>query len=543
MERLDVHRVLWREGSVHSLLFLIFLAAIVLPSSVYAVYALQFHPLAKYPGPLLGRLTQCYDLYHAFQGDKHVLLYQLHKKYGPVVRFSPNTISINDPVALRSIYAHGANVKKSIFYECFRAAPQAISTLLATDKTHHARKRRVMAQAFSAEALRGLEQYVMGRIEDLIERMNILLDQTQPPKSQSTVTLNMANYLNYLVFDIMGELVFGRSFGTLGDKPENRDAIRLLGRAARRNYTVAAMPVLAQYGVEKYLPFLRGLYRDRAKYLAFGKGQVLARAKENGLDEGGRRDIFSYLLHAQDPETGTGFPMPELFMEGNTLIVAGSDTSSTTMSAVMFYLLTNADAMSRLKHEVLSTFQNVEEICTGPKMQTCSWLRACIDEAMRMSPAVAGLLPREVMEGGFGISELGLFLPAGVQVGVSSYVVQHNEDYVRDPFKYDPGRWLHEDEKLPELRQDKEALNSVFCPFSLGSRACLGKPLVYMELSITLARLVWEYDMRLAPERRPRPAIAKQIKQGIRHPAEYQYQDWFLSNNEDVVVEISRRQR
>ncbi|KAK3671598.1 hypothetical protein LTR78_008521 [Recurvomyces mirabilis] len=413
MQRLDIGRVVWRDGSVRSLLFLIFLVGAVLPGSIYAVYALEFHPLAKYPGPLLGRLTQCYDLYHAFHGDKHVLLYRLHQKYGPIVRFSPNTISINDPVALKPIYAHGANVKKSIFYECFRAAPQAISTLLATNKTHHARKRRVMAQAFSAEALRGLEQYVLGRIEDLVERMNILLDQTQAEKSQSTVTLNMASYLNYLVFDIMGELVFGKSFGTLGDEPENRAAIRLLGRAARRNYTVAAMPALAQYGIEKYLPFLRGLYHDRAKYLAFGKGQ-------NGLGESGRRDIFSYLLHAQqqDPETGTGIPMPGLFMEGNTLIVAGSDTSSTTMSAVMFYLLTKADAMSRLKHEVLSTFQNVEEICKGPKMQACSWLRACIDEAMRMSPAVAGLLPREVMEGGFGVSELDLFFPAGVQVVV-----------------------------------------------------------------------------------------------------------------------------
>ena len=59
------------------------------------------------------------------------------------------------------------------------------------------------------------------------------------------------------------------------------------------------MPALAQYGIEKYLPLLRGLYRDRAKYLAFGKGQVMARAKENGYGESGRRDIFSYLLHAQ----------------------------------------------------------------------------------------------------------------------------------------------------------------------------------------------------------------------------------------------------
>ena len=79
------------------------------------------------------------------------------------------------------------------------------------------------------------------------------------------------------------------------------------------------------------MPPFRGLYLDRDKYLAFGKKQVMAKTKDkdNGNVEMGRKDIFTFLLHAKDPETGEGFPMPELWMEGNTLIVAGSDTSST----------------------------------------------------------------------------------------------------------------------------------------------------------------------------------------------------------------------
>lgn len=125
--------------------------------------------------------------------------------------------------------------------------------------------------------------------------------------------------------------VFGKSLGTLGETPENREGIRLLGRAARRNYSIAAMPLLARWGIEKWLPPFRQLYLDRNKYLAFGKKQVMSRTNEKdaGLGETGRRDIFTFLLHAKDPETGEGFPMPELWMEGNTLIVAGSDTSST----------------------------------------------------------------------------------------------------------------------------------------------------------------------------------------------------------------------
>lgn len=321
-------------SSIQCMYLLALVGTILAAFAAYIVYQLYFHPLAKYPGPLLGRLTQWYDVYHAYVGDKHILFYRLHEQYGTVVRFSPNSLSINDPGALKVIYAHGANVQKSVFYKCFRAAPQAISTLLAIEKQHHARKRRIMGQAFSDAALKGFEQYVLGHVQDLVDRIGGIANRPGPEKTQWSIPLDMADWCNWLVFDIMGDLVFGRSFGTLGERPENRQGIYLLGRAARRNYVVAAMPTLLYIGLEKYLPPLRGLFQDRSKYLAFGKKQVMERTKENassGSPHGntGRKDIFSFLLHAKDPESGEGMPMPELWMEGNTLIVAGSDTAST----------------------------------------------------------------------------------------------------------------------------------------------------------------------------------------------------------------------
>jgi len=211
------------------------LAAIPTALESYITYALYLHPLAEYPGPLLGRLTQCFDVYHAYKGDKHVLFHRLHQQYGPIVRFSPNTLSINHPAALKAIYAHGANVQKSTFYKCFRAAPQAVSTLLVTDKAQHARKRRVMSQAFSAEAMRGMEVYVVGLVQDLVDKIDEVKKVSDAKGDGWSSTVPMASYLNWLVFDIMGDLVFGKSFGTLGDKPENREGISLLGRAAKRN--------------------------------------------------------------------------------------------------------------------------------------------------------------------------------------------------------------------------------------------------------------------------------------------------------------------
>lgn len=525
--------------------------------AAYVVYQLWFHPLAKYPGPLLGKLTQWYDVYHAYVGDKHILFYHLHKKYGTVVRFSPNSLSINDPAALKVIYAHGANVQKSVFYKCFRAAPQAISTLLATERQHHARKRRIMGQAFSDSALKGFELYVQGHVQDLVERIGKMVNQPGAEKSRWSAPMDMASWCNWLVFDIMGDLVFGRSFGTLGEKPENRRGIFLLGRAARRNYTVAAMPALLYTGLEKVLPLLRGLYLDRCQYLAFGKKQVMERTTEHAKAgpqmETGRKDIFSFLLHAKDPETGDGMPMPELWMEGNTLIVAGSDTTSTyvisastlylktdqfysTLAATLYYLLQNPSTLERLQKEIRTTFTAREQISmSGLKMQSCTYLRACIDETMRMTPAVGGVLPREVLQGGLNIPALGLSIPAGVDVGVPIYAIHHHEEYVPDPFTFSPERFLGS-------AKEKEALMSVWNPFSVGNRACLGKPLVYMELQIALARILFEFDLRLSGEQHVSGFIAKEIGTGKRQPREYQLQDWFMSRNEGPWAEFRVRE-
>jgi cytochrome P450 len=307
----------------------------------------------------------------------------------------------------------------------------------------------------------------------------------------------------------------------------------------------------------------------------------MQRNKENAsIIETGRKDIFSFLLTAKDPETGDGLPMPELMMEGNTLIVAGSDTSSTTLSAILYYPLRNPYCLQRLTTEVRQSFSHEEDIRVGPKLRSCTYLRACIDEAMRMTPAVADLLPRVVLPGGLQISALDLDILAGVDVGVCTYAIQHYRDYIVEPFKYDPGRWLakdpnegsmarstsHRSDSGISLRrsasppeptlalqipgraatsadQDRDALLACFAPFSLGHRACLGKPLVYMELSIAVARLVWNYDMRLIEKKPLGWRTRRDVKLGRKHRDEHHTQDWFLGDKKGPWVEIAAVER
>jgi hypothetical protein len=175
-----------------------FLAIYTLTTAFHNLY---LHPLSSHPGPLLGRLTKLSDVYHAYRGDKHINLYHLHARYGPVVRFSPNSLSINDPAALKAIYGHGANVQKSeTFYHAFRAHPAAVSTLLATERVQHARKRRIMGQAFSEGAMRGMERYVLENVEVWMEGVAKRVEAARGEGRRWSERVDMGRWNNYLVF-------------------------------------------------------------------------------------------------------------------------------------------------------------------------------------------------------------------------------------------------------------------------------------------------------------------------------------------------------
>lgn len=118
-------------------------AAVLLSSYLLfvAIYRLTLHPLARYPGPWLAKVTELYPLYRSIVGDRHLTFWRLHEHHGDFVRYGPNQLSINTNTGLKTIYGHKANVQKSSWYSVFPPVKGAWSVWTCIDKVIHSRKR------------------------------------------------------------------------------------------------------------------------------------------------------------------------------------------------------------------------------------------------------------------------------------------------------------------------------------------------------------------------------------------------------------------
>ncbi|KAI0141897.1 isotrichodermin C-15 hydroxylase [Xylariaceae sp. FL1272] len=498
------------------------------------VYRVFFHPLAKYPGPLLAKITDAHQLYHAWKGDRHLEYWRMHERYGKIVRFGPNSLSFNSNGALKDIYGFKSNVRKAAFYDAF--AHPVPNTHNTRDKTIHARKRRVLSQAFSDSNMKEMERYVLANVRSFCEQIGM---GASDDRKGWTIAKNMSDWCNYLAFDILGDLCFGKAFHML-EMPDNRYALDLISLATTRHLICGTMRLVEKLHLDRVL--FPKIATGRAKYMAYSRGQLERRTQLG--DDTDRRDFFYHLLKARDPETGQGFATPELWAESNLLIIAGSDTTSTSIAATIFYLVRNPTALQKVTNEIRSTFSDVEEIHNGSQLNSCHYLRACIDEAMRLTPAVGGIAPREVLPGGITID--GEFIPAGIVVGTPHYTIHHNPLYYPQPFLYSPQRWItgsSAPSKMsgdPVTERDVTVAQSAFCPFSVGPRGCIGKGLAYIEMSTTLARTLFLYDMRKASGFDPAEG-RKELGWGRHREGEYQTIDQFTSLKDGPMVEFRRR--
>ncbi|KAH8884933.1 cytochrome P450 ClCP1 [Thozetella sp. PMI_491] len=441
------------------------------------MYNLFFHPLRKFPGPLLHRAFRLPSLVQALRGTLVHHILGLHEKYGPVVRVAPDELAFANPSAWKEIMGHRGPGKEEVgkwlpFYRPVKGMP---TDIISAPREEHSRLRRQVAHGFSDKSMRDQEPIIKSFVDLLISQLRVY---------SKTGPVDMTAWYNFTTFDIIGDLAFGEAFGCL-KSGEYHPWVKNIFFTAKMGVILQAA---AHYGffstfLLKLVP--KSMLKKQEFYQNFARNQVLKRMQSGEQ----RSDLMEGLL---SKVTEWNMPMPNLVSNASLLVTGGSETTATLLAGVTYLLLANPEKLAKLQEEVRARFTSEDEITVNAAGQL-PYMLACLDEAFRMYPPVAIGLPRVAPSGGITVN--GHFVPEDTHVAVHHYAAYHYSANWLKPFEYHPERFLGD----PEFAADER---EVLQPFHIGTRNCVGRHLAYAEMRLILARVVYNFDMKMAEESR-----------------------------------------
>ena len=382
----------------------------------------------------------------------------------------------------------------------------------------------------------------------MAEQIDIFL-QLLLASSRSGSAVNMTERCQRLGMDIVGLLSFGYPF-----KTQTGEGFRFLppviDTMSWRISPYMQFPPLTHldtfvslFGISQGIQFLNSV-----------KTMIKTRMSQ---DKNAHHDLYSILADhiGKDQQ---GLYEGELWPEAMLFIMAGGSTTATAMSALFFYLARNPECYAALADEIRSKFNSASDIQAGPQLNACKYLRACVDEALRMSPPVPTVPWREQFAADESSEPFivdGHVIPRGTQVGVNLYCIMHNEEYFPDSFSFKPERWLESGPHVSAERnvgedtaekkrkaEERAAMRKAFAPFLIGDRSCAGRSMAYMETSLTIARTLWYFDFEVAPGKAGELGGGKPGRtDGRGRPGEYQLHDIFVATHQGPYLVFRTR--
>ncbi|KAI9150765.1 Cytochrome P450 monooxygenase AKT7 [Paramyrothecium foliicola] len=451
-------------------------------------YRLAFDPLRKFPGPFIARFSNIYGGLHAAQKQLHLTTYADLKKYGPVYRQGPDRLVFNTINAVQEmlttwadIYLHPRITKARLYLQTqYEKEHNVFGTM---DRQRHQQKRKIYGRLLSDRALRTFEATMHGEIDVFLRQIH---------KASVSGPVDMSPLCGRLTTDVAGQIGFGQSLGT-----QTEDVNRVLPKIMTELLGLAnvymAWPTLAL--LHKLIEILP---ESKKNFNLWRNALMGIIGKRIALPKHARHDIYSIV--SEDFEDGREIPaqeMGEVWGEATFIIPAGGLTTSTAISALFFYLSRHPDIYKKLAAEIRAAFPDSESIKSGPQLTRCAYLRAVIDETLRMASATTITAWREEDPKSKSTEPFvvdGHVIPRGTNVGVNSYCLMHSEEYFPEPFSFKPERWLGNEDS-----DSMATMRAAFIPFAVGSASCLGKGMAYLEMSLVVAKTLWYFDFEKAP--------------------------------------------
>ncbi|RKP27417.1 cytochrome P450 [Syncephalis pseudoplumigaleata] len=436
-------------------------------------------PLAKIPGPWCF-LQRRFDMVIGIvcEDAPHRFLRQYHK-YGPIFRLDSDSVIVADVEAVRLL--HSSNrFRKAEHYKAMEFHQDNIFS--TRDVDYHRKMIRVVGPTFSNSSINGMEAMIY---ETGVEK---LLDKVEKFATSSD-TFDILQYITYMTLDIIGKVVFDSSFDLLlAEKVEEAEPpvikwLREVSALGMLRYVLG--PLCNRWVFPSHFASDKSL-------IEFARNAVRKCEEKAGqaAQESTQKTILYQLIKAEDPETGERLTEDQLIAESVIQIMAGTDTVALTTTWTLHLLLENPHTYQLLVKELCVALPDRNARVTHSQLKSLPYLNAVLYESMRILPVTASGNPKQMPPGGETIC--GHHIPEKYVVYPMTYIVHRmKEVYGPDPEEFRPGRWI--DASAEQL----DLMRRMFLGFSLGSRACVGQTLAWVELRLALATLLRRFDFHV----------------------------------------------
>ncbi|EMT71287.1 Isotrichodermin C-15 hydroxylase [Fusarium odoratissimum] len=330
-----------------------------------------------------------------------------------------------------------------------------------------------------------MEPVIGQNFQRLLDHLDGVADQsTNIPSGQ---TLDIRQWFNYFTLDVIGDMAFGLPMGFLGN---GGDATRAKS-AGRQEYCIPSTIDTLHRGT-RLSTTLAQLSSIRCVKLAKRLCNTTNWLKQStGAQDRSQQDFMSKILKDREGKD-RGLSFERLLSESIVFMNAGSETTAAALSSTLYFLLSNRKCFEKLRAEIDARLgPNHDGIVSYDSAKDLPYLRACIDESLRLRPPIAYALQRLVVCPQ-GAIIAGHHIKQGTTVAVSPWTIHRNRKLYKNPDEFDPERWF-DPEQLSNLRR-------YYIVFSQGPRQCLGRHIAIVEQQILISTMVRRYNMYLADQ-------------------------------------------
>ena len=311
-------------------------------------------------------------------------------------------------------------------------------------------QRRMIQPAFHRKAI--------GALTKVITTSNLALLRRWEQAAHKKVSVNVTSDVSRMVLEVVLISIFGADYEQIAPH------FNILSEESARNMEFAQV------------------------FGSLGK-IVLQLAAQRRKEKIMSTDILGMLMEARDQRSGQAMPDRQLVNEIKTLIVAGHETTASTLNWTWYLLSQHPEVEEKLSSELNnllgSKIPNLDDL---PKL---AYTRKVIDETLRLYPA-GWLLTRRALKD----DQLGdYFVPAGTEIYISPYFIHRHPDMWEDPDRFNPDRFA------PDHSQGRHPL--AMLPFSTGPRNCIGEFFARIEMQIHLMTIAKQLRLRFVERTQP----------------------------------------